>query len=143
MQRAACAPVLHVLSCVALPTVGIVPALLWLLSVGLLSAARSLVGWRDWRWRSSYLVFMSVFIFFLMSGFNLEGNMDMECNEQLLSEDHENWVQAVEAEQRAIEELPFVKSVAFHYGNTANDCKVLATVWCCWRRAARLQEMGR
>ena len=76
------------------------------------------------------LVFLCVFIEFLRSGFNLEGNM-----EEPLTEEAELWLAAVEEEQRAIEALPFVKSVSFHHGDTANLCQVLATVWCCWQQS--------
>jgi hypothetical protein len=52
------------------------------------------------------LVFLCIFIQFLRGGFNLEGNM-----EEQLTEEAEMWLAAVEAEHRAIEALPFVKSV--------------------------------
>jgi len=74
------------------------------------------------------LVFLCIFIQFLRGGFNLEGNM-----EEPLTEEAELWLAAVEAEQRAIEALPFVKSVGYTYGEIANNAKVLATVWCCWQ----------
>ena len=72
-------------------------------------------------------VFMCVFTLFLRRGFNLEGNM-----EEPLTEEAEQWLVAVEEEQRAIDKLPFVKSVGFSYHDTANLSKVVATVWCCW-----------
>lgn len=78
--------------------------------------------------RPASLVFLCIFILFLLAGFNLEGNVETELPEAL-----EQWATLVEAEKRAIEELPFVKSVAFHYGDTANLNKVIATVWCCWQ----------
>ena len=53
--------------------------------------------------------------------------------EEPLTEEAELWLAAVEAEQRAIEALPFVKSVGYTYGEIANNAKVLATVWCCWQ----------
>ena len=49
--------------------------------------------------------------------------------EEPLTEEAELWLAAVEEEQRAIEALPFVKSVSFHHGDTANLCQVLATVY--------------
>ena len=78
--------------------------------------------------RPASLVFLCIFILFLLAGFNLEGNVETELPEAL-----EQWATLVEAEKRAIEELPFVKSVAFHYGDTANLNKVIATVWCYWQ----------
>ena len=53
--------------------------------------------------------------------------------QQPLTEETEQWLAAVDEERRAIEALPFVKSVCFNYGDTANLCKVLGTVWCCWQ----------
>lgn len=83
-------------------------------------------------------VFLCLFIVFLSSGFNLEGNMDIDMEKQAAppAED-EAWLLAVEAETRAIEQLPYVKAVAFSYGETANLCKVFASVWCCWENSRR------
>ena len=62
---------------------------------------------------------------FLLGGFNLEGNVvvldDPDMHEQ--SEWTEQFLLQVEEEKRAIEELPFVKSVGFTYGETANANK--------------------
>lgn len=71
------------------------------------------------------LVFLCIFIMFLLGGFNLEGNVvvldDPDMHEQ--SEWTEQFLLQVEEEKRAIEELPFVKSVGFTYGETANANK--------------------
>ena len=76
--------------------------------------------------KTTVAVFLCIFIVFLLSGFNLEGNMDRDAT------DDNQWLLAAEAETRAIEEMPFVKEVSFNYGETANECKVFATLWCCW-----------
>ena len=83
--------------------------------------------------RTTAFVFLCLFVVFLLSGFNLEGNMqpEMEAGNETLPADDE-WLLQVEAEKRGLEELPYVKEVGFVYGDTANLCKVLATVWCCW-----------
>jgi hypothetical protein len=82
--------------------------------------------------RTTAFVFLCLFVVFLLSGFNLEGNMqpEMEAGNETLPADDE-WLLQVEAEKRGLEELPYVKEVGFVYGDTANLCKVLATVWCC------------
>ena len=100
---------------------------MWLLVDGCRTAVRAVL-WQRKSLSVVGLVFLCVFVEFLRGGFNLEGNM-----EQPLTEEAELWLAAVEAEQRAIEALPFVKSVTFTYGETANLCKVLGTVWCCWQ----------
>jgi hypothetical protein len=107
--------------------------LLWHLS-RLCITVRSAAA-RCWRKRSWYLVFMAVFIIFLLSGFNLEGNV--LSADEVPSEAAEKWVRQVEEEQRAIEALPYVQHVAFHYGSTHNESKVLATLWCCWAASRR------
>ena len=68
------------------------------------------------------------------------GGEDDECirfmnMDAALSE--EEWLLQLEAEKRAIEQLPVVKgSVDFYYSDvSANLNKVEATVWCCWRPA--------
>ena len=88
--------------------------------------------------KTTVAVFLCIFIVFLLSGFNLEGNMDMDAEKQTQPPaDDDQWLLAVEAEKRAIEEMPFVKDVTFHYGETANLCKVFGTVWCCWDNGSR------
>ena len=85
-------------------------------------------------------VFLCLFIVFLSSGFNLEGNMDIDIDMEKQAAppaEDEAWLLAVEAETRAIEQLPYVKAVAFSYGETANSCKVFASVWCCWENSRR------
>ena len=77
----------------------------------------------------AYVFLFPVFLWFLLGGFNLEGNMQAEDE---LSEETQVWLQQVEDEQHAIMALGFVKGVAFYYGETANLCKVMATLWCCW-----------
>ena len=92
----------------------------------------------------SRLVFLCIFIMFLLGGFNLEGNVvvldDPDMHEQ--SEWTEQFLLQVEEEKRAIEELPFVKSVGFTYGETANANKVLATVWCCWEASRLFKQIA-
>ena len=107
--------------------------LLWHLS-RLCITVRSAAA-RCWRKRSWYLVFMAVFIIFLLSGFNLEGNV--LSADEVPSEAADKWVRQVEEEKRAIEALPYVQHVAFHYGSTHNESKVLATLWCCWAASRR------
>ena len=88
--------------------------------------------------KTTVAVFLCIFIVFLLSGFNLEGNMDMDAEKQTQPPaDDDQWLLAVEAEARAIEQLPYVKAVAFSYGETANLCKVFASVWCCWENSRR------
>mmetsp|Transcript_26221 Transcript_26221/g.83283 ORF Transcript_26221/g.83283 Transcript_26221/m.83283 type:complete len:151 (-) Transcript_26221:45-497(-) len=77
----------------------------------------------------AYVFLFPVFLWFLLGGFNLEGNMQAEDE---LSEETQVWLQQVEDEQHAIMALGFVKGVAFYYGETANLCKVMATLRCCW-----------
>jgi len=76
-------------------------------------------------------VFICIFILFLLSGFNLEGNMDVDLDlesgkkTQLNHDSAElEWLAAVETEQRAIKQLSFVKAVTFQYGEVANACRV-------------------
>ena len=83
-------------------------------------------------------VFLCLFIVFLSSGFNLEGNMDIDMETQAAQPaEDEAWLLAVEAKKHAIEQLPYVKAVTFSYGETANLCKVFASVWCCWENSRR------
>ena len=105
----------------------------WLLSS--LCTAVAFAAARCWRKRPWYVVFMAVFIIFLLAGFNLEGNV--LTADEVPSEAAQKWVEQVEEEQRTIESLPYVQHVAFHYGPTHNDCKVLATLWCCWEPSRR------
>ena len=87
-------------------------------------------------------MFLSIFVVFLLGGFNLEGNMVDEAEPHAPSEWTEQFQEQVAEEQRAVEALPFVKSVGFTYGGTANANKVLATVWCCWEGRSLLQLMA-
>ena len=44
------------------------------------------------------MVFISIFVLFLLGGFNLEGNVetdDLNCNEELQSEAMDKWVEQV------------------------------------------------
>lgn len=109
----------------------------WLLFLMLVSTTTQAIAYAGRMLRTplkiTTVVFLCMFIVFLSSGFNLEGNMDidMEKQTQPLADD-DQWLLDVEAETRAIEEMPFVKAVSFNYGETANSCKVFATLWCCW-----------
>ena len=47
------------------------------------------------------------------------------------------WLAQVEEEQRQIESLSVVKRVYFTYGDSANDNKAWATLWCCWQPSGR------
>ena len=88
--------------------------------------------------KTTVAVFLCIFIVFLLSGFNLEGNMDIDMETQAAQPaEDEAWLLAVEAKKHAIEQLPYVKAVTFSYGETANLCKVFASVWCCWENSRR------
>ena len=66
-----------------------------------------------------------------------EGDEAIRFMDMVLSE--EKWIEEVESERRAVEELPVVKgSVDFFYSElSANLNKVQVTVWCCWAPAKR------
>ena len=118
------------------------PHVVWFLLLILSTAATTVVTTAKMMLRrplkTTVAVFLCIFIVFLLSGFNLEGNVDTATGKQTQVPANEDpWVLAVEAEKRAIEEMAFVKEVRFNYGHTANLCKVFATVWCCWDSGSR------
>ena len=113
------------------------PCVCWLLMMLLISTACRIGAACRGTWpmrplRTTAFVFLCLFVVFLLSGFNLEGNMEpeMEAGNETLPADDE-WLLQVETEKRSLEELPYVKEVSFVYGDTANLCKVGVSVWCC------------
>ena len=110
-----------------------------LMLVSTVSQARACAGRMLRRpFKVAKFVFLCLFIVFLSSGFNLEGNMDIDMETQAAQPaEDEAWLLAVEAKKHAIEQLPYVKAVTFSYGETANLCKVFASVWCCWENSRR------
>ena len=51
----------------------------------------------------------------------------------ILAEATEAWLAELEAEQRQVEDLNVVRRVYFSYGDTNNENKAWATLWCCWQ----------